>query len=143
MEKNSFDATWMGTLPAQVQAFLGGRNGKGDVYAYDMAYRLIDARYDVTNPQAEVQNPGSQAFAKLVQYTIDGLGNRSQVQTTPPTPPTQVLYSTDVVNQYTTVGGTSRTHDGNGNLSDDGTYLFHGLWSDVYGLGPKEVACEP
>ena len=30
----------------------------------------------------------------------------------------------DVVNQYTTVGGTSRTHDNNGNLTDDGTYLF-------------------
>ena len=29
-----------------------------------------------------------------------------------------------MVNQYTTVGGTSRTHDNNGNLTDDGTYLF-------------------
>ena len=29
-----------------------------------------------------------------------------------------------MLNQYTTVGGTSRTHDNNGNLKDDGTYLF-------------------
>ena len=29
-----------------------------------------------------------------------------------------------MVNQYTQVGGVTRTHDGNGNLSDDGTYLF-------------------
>ena len=29
-----------------------------------------------------------------------------------------------MVNQYTTVGGTARTHDSNGNLSDDGTYLY-------------------
>ena len=28
------------------------------------------------------------------------------------------------MNQYTTVGGTARTHDNNGNLTDDGTYLF-------------------
>ena len=30
----------------------------------------------------------------------------------------------DVVNQYTQVGGVNRTHDSNGNLTDDGTYLF-------------------
>ncbi len=35
-----------------------------------------------------------------------------------------MAYATDVVNQYTTVGGVTRTHDNNGNLSDDGTYLF-------------------
>ena len=35
-----------------------------------------------------------------------------------------MTYAVDVVNQYTTVGGTARTHDGNGNLSDDGTYLY-------------------
>ena len=29
-----------------------------------------------------------------------------------------------MLNQYTTVGGTARTHDSNGNLTDDGTYLF-------------------
>ena len=124
MEKNTFSAAWMATLPAAVQTFLGGRNNKGDVYAYDMAYRLVDARYDVTNPLTEVQNPGTQPFVTNIAYTIDGLGNRSQVATTPPTPPTQVLYANDVVNQYTTVGGTTRTHDNNGNLSDDGTYKF-------------------
>ncbi len=30
----------------------------------------------------------------------------------------------DVVNQYTQVRGVTRTHDNNGNLKDDGTYLF-------------------
>ena len=86
--------------------------------------RLVDARYDVTNPATEVASPGSQAFVKLVQYTIDGLGNRSQVQTTPPTPPSSVTYAVDVVNQYTALGGVSRVHDSNGNLSDDGTQLY-------------------
>ncbi len=55
---------------------------------------------------------------------LDGLGNRSQVLTTPPTPPSTVTYASDVVNQYTQVGGVTRTHDNNGNLKDDGTYLF-------------------
>ncbi len=52
------------------------------------------------------------------------IGNRSQVQTTPPTPPTAVTYATDVVNQYTTIGGVTRGHDNNGNLKDDGTQLY-------------------
>ena len=30
----------------------------------------------------------------------------------------------DVVNQYTTVGGTTQAHDQNGNLTDDGTQLY-------------------
>jgi len=124
MEKNSFDATWIGTLPAAVQTFLSGRNGKGDVYAYDWAYRLTDVRYDVTNPLLEVQNPGSQAFVKNVGYTLDGLGNRSQVLTNPPSPPSSVTYAADVVNQYTTVGGVTRSHDNNGNLKDDGTLVL-------------------
>ena len=89
-----------------------------------MAYRLIDARFDVTNPASEVASPGTQPYAKLLQYTIDGLGNRSQVQTTPPVPATTVTYATDVVNQYTAIGGVSRSHDNNGNLKDDGTHLF-------------------
>ncbi len=124
MEQNTFDATWVGTLPQAVQTFLAARNTKGDVYAYDWAYRLTDVRYDTTNPLQEVQNPGSQAFVKNTQYVMDGLGNRSQVLTSPPTPPSTVTYASDVVNQYTQVGGVTRTHDNNGNLTDDGTYLF-------------------
>ncbi len=61
---------------------------------------------------------------KNVAYTLDGLGNRSQVLTTLPTPPSSVTYAADVVNQYTAVGGVARTHDNNGNLKDDGTYVF-------------------
>ncbi len=123
-EQNTFSTTWIATLPTAVQNFLTPRNGKGDVYAYDKAYRMVDARYDVANPAAEVATPGSQVFAKLVQYTLDGVGNRSQTQTTPPTPATTVTYASDVVNQYTTLGGATRVHDSNGNLTDDATDLF-------------------
>ena len=125
MEKNAYDAAWVSTLPAAAQAMLGARNGKGDVYRYDWASRLADARYDVVNPVTEVANPGSQPYARLVTYALDGLGNRSQVQTTvPPGTPVTVTYATDVVNQYTAVGGVNRAHDANGNVKDDGTLLF-------------------
>ena len=125
MEQNSFNATWLATLPTAVQTFLGARNGKGDVYAYDRAYRMVDARYDVTNPQTEVNSPGSQTYVQLVGYTLDGLGNRSQVQTTLwGGAPATTTYASDVVNQYTAVGGVTRAHDSNGNLTDDGTHQY-------------------
>ena len=125
MEKNTFSAAWIATLPAAAQAFLNGRAGKGDVYAYDKAYRLVDVRHDTNNPATEVASPGTQTYAKLVQFTMDGLGNRSQVTTTaPPGTPGTVTYAVDVVNQYTAVGGVTRAHDNNGNLTDDGTQLY-------------------
>ena len=123
--RTRFNATWMATLPAAVQTFLGGRNGKGDVYAYDMAYRLVDARYDVTNPLTEVQNPGTQPFVTNIAYTIDGLGNRSQVadHAADAADPGDVCYGRGEPVHDASAAST-RTHDNNGNLTDDGTYLF-------------------
>ncbi len=126
MEKNSFNATWIGSLPTGIQPFLNARNGKGDVYAYDMAYRMVDTRYDVTNPATEVGTPGSQTYVTKQVYTLDGLGNRSQTQQTPwGGSATTVAYSFNAMNEYTAIGGTSRTHDSNGNLTDDGTQTYH------------------
>ena len=126
MEKNSFNSTWINSLPTGIQPFLNGRNGKGDVYAYDMAYRMVDTRYDVTNPATEVATPGSQTYVTKQVYTLDGLGNRSQTQQTPwGGSTTTVSYSFNAMNEYTAIGGTSRTHDSNGNLTDDGTQTYH------------------
>ena len=126
MEKNSFNATWINSLPTGIQPFLNARNGKGDVYAYDMAYRMVDTRYDVANPATEVATPGSQTYVTKQIYTLDGLGNRSQTQQTPwGGSTTTVAYSFNAMNEYTAIGGTSRTHDSNGNLTDDGTQTYH------------------
>ena len=126
MEKNSFNSTWINSLPTGIQPFLNARNGKGDVYAYDMAYRMVDTRYDVTNPTTEVATPGSQTYVTKQIYTLDGLGNRSQTQQTPwGGSATTVSYSFNAMNEYTAIGGTSRTHDSNGNLTDDGTQTYH------------------
>ena len=120
------NSTWINSLPTGIQPFLNGRNGKGDVYAYDMAYRMVDTRYDVTNPATEVATPGSQTYVTKQVYTLDGLGNRSQTQQTPwGGSTTTVSYSFNAMNEYTAIGGTSRTHDSNGNLTDDGTQTYH------------------
>jgi len=38
--------------------------------------------------------------------------------------PSTVTYAADVMNQYTTLGGASRVHDNNGNLTDDATNTY-------------------
>ena len=51
--------------------------------------------------------------------------NRTSIVTTPYQQTAMtVSYTTNTLNQYTAVGGTSRTHDANGNLTDDGTLKF-------------------
>ena len=115
----------VGGLPTAIKAVLSARHGKGDVYAYDWAYRMVTATYDVTNPLSEVAVPGSQTYVKKQDFTLDGLGNRSQVQVTPwGGSASTTTYASDVVNQYTTIGTTSRTHDLNGNLTDDGSQKY-------------------
>lgn len=125
MEKHSFDATWVSGLPSAVQSFLNARDTKGDVYGYDWAYRMVTAKYDVTNPASEVATPNSQTYVTQTGYTLDGLGNRSQVGVTPYGGSTSTTtYASDVVNQYTSIASVSRTHDDNGNLTDDGNQEY-------------------
>ncbi|SHI70367.1 RHS repeat-associated core domain-containing protein [Rubritalea squalenifaciens DSM 18772] len=54
-------------------------------------------------------------------YAFDGIGNR----TTATENTTTVNYTANSKNQYSSVGGTSRTHDADGNLTNDGkTYVY-------------------
>ena len=78
--------------------------GRTDRVAYDSAYRISRAAY------------GQEAGPDLdVLYRLDGVGNRHEVQSS-----VAAVYSVNSLNQYTSVDGTSRTHDANGNLTDDG-----------------------
>ncbi len=144
MEKNSFNSTWINALPSGIQPFLNGRNGKGDVYAYDMAYRMVDTRYDVTSPAAEVATPGSQTYVTKQIYTLDGLGNRSQTQQTPwGGSSSTTTYTFNAMNEYTAIGSTSRTHDSNGSLTNDGTQTYHYDYQnrliEVRAVGPSTL----
>ena len=54
-------------------------------------------------------------------YAFDGIGNRTSATENT----TTVNYTANSKNQYSTVGGTSRTHDADGNLTNDGkTYVY-------------------
>jgi RHS repeat-associated protein len=86
---------------------------------------MVTAKYDVTSPASEVATPNSQTYVTMTAYTLDGLGNRSQVGVTPYGGSTSTTtYASDVVNQYTSIASVSRTHDLNGNLTDDGNQEY-------------------
>jgi len=75
------------------------------MYYYDVLYQLITVDYNDGN---------------LTDYFYDVLGSRTEVNDGAST-----SYLRNSLNQYTSVGGTSYSYDNNGNLTDDGTYLYY------------------
>jgi RHS repeat-associated protein len=56
---------------------------------------------------------------------MDDVSNRTSLVETPRVgTPTTTSYTSGSQNQYSAIGGTSRTHDANRNLIDDGTYEY-------------------
>jgi RHS repeat-associated protein len=98
--------------------------GTGDNYDLDSIYRSVNVKAGVADPVAEYQNPGSQAVASTTGVTYDAAQSRSQVIVTAGGTPTTTNYTTDALNFYTAVGGTTHVRDANGNLKDDGTNLY-------------------
>ncbi len=99
----------------------GSSGSAGDAFEYDKARRLTVAWMGSSTPSS----PSGNTYTKKIQYNMDDDGNRTSVVTTLyGVSPTTVSYTDNNLNQYTAVGGVSRSHDGNGNVSDDGTYTY-------------------
>ena len=99
----------------------GSSGSTGDAFEYDKARRLTVAWMGSTTPSS----PSGVAYVQKIEYNMDDDGNRTSVVTTPyGSSATTVSYADNNLNQYTAVGGGSRSHDGNGNVTDDGIYLF-------------------
>jgi hypothetical protein len=99
----------------------GTSGSAGDAFEYDKARRLTKAWMGSSTPSS----PSGNTYVKTIQYNMDDDGNRTSVVTTPyGVSPTTESYTTNTLSQYTAVGGASPTYDGNGNLTDNGTYKF-------------------
>ncbi|MBI4470495.1 MAG: RHS repeat protein [Acidobacteria bacterium] len=95
--------------------------GRGDVFGYDSAYRVIDYKREVMNPRAEANQPGTGGpVSARTQYRIDGANNWRSVDFG------QMMgtFVPNVMNEYDMVGGMRQAHDENGNLLDDGQRRF-------------------
>jgi RHS repeat-associated protein len=100
-------------------------SGKGHNYTYDKAYRLTKTLQHTADPSAEYASPGSQTYDTKIEYNLTDDSDRSSVVTTPyGLSGTTVSYTSSSTHAYTVVGGTNRTYDNNGNLTDDGTFTY-------------------
>jgi len=99
----------------------GSSGSAGDAFEYDKARRLTVAWMGSSTPSS----PSGNTYVRKIEYGMDDDGNRTTVTVTPyGSSPTSTSYTDNNLNQYTAVGGVSRSHDGNGNVSDDGTYTY-------------------
>jgi len=99
----------------------GGSGSSGDAFEYDKLRRLTKAWMGSDKPES----PSGEDYVETIEYNYDDDGNRSSVVTTPfGQSASTESYTTNNLNQYTAVGGTSRSHDDNGNLIDDGVRKF-------------------
>jgi YD repeat-containing protein len=74
----------------------------------------------------DVTNPGANSYTQKIDYAYDDDGNRTSVVVTPyGVGATTTNYSTNSLNEYTSVGGVGQSHDANGNLTGNGTLTFH------------------
>ena len=99
----------------------GAVGSAGDAFLYDKLRRLTNAYMGSTVPTAPTTNP----YVTKIDYNYDDDGNRTSVVFTVwGLPAATTAYTTNTLNQYPVVGGTNRTHDASGNLTNDGTSKF-------------------
>ncbi len=102
--------------------------GLGDAFAYDKLRRLTTAWMGSSN----VANPGASTYVKKLTFNMDDDANRTSVVDLPyGGSSTTTNYTTNNLNSYTNVGGTTRGNDANGNLTDNGTHLFSYNYKNV------------
>lgn len=90
----------------------GHEAGKGSVWRYDSASRLVDEKRDVTNAIAEANAPGSGgAIGSTVHFTLDGASNLTDIVENG----TVFHNVVNDLNQYTTFKNRAQSHDANGN----------------------------
>jgi RHS repeat-associated protein len=96
---------------------------KGDAFVYDSIYRLTGVKYGVPNTDLNPSTPWANyaTYDNKEDFTLDGANNwvnRTYNGST-------TSYTSNILNQYTQINSTTLTYDYNGNLKDDGTYLYY------------------
>lgn len=100
----------------------GRREALLDSYQHDATHQLTGVDYAA--PTTGIVPPGATAFvgapASRARYAYDAVGNRLSVDENGAV----TRYAVNSLNQYTQVGAFTPAHDGNGNLSAMGRWLY-------------------
>jgi RHS repeat-associated protein len=101
------------------------QSGKGWVYGYDKANRLVTALDQCDDPAAEVATPSSEAYVQSLAYNMDDVFNLTSYVVTPYGGSASTTnFTVNAMNEYTAVGGVTHLYHDNGSLKDDGTYTY-------------------
>ncbi len=94
-------------------------NGLADLYGYDSAYRLTTVHFDQNGNGGTLRNKNDSVFS------YDGVGNRVvKTDNLRSGESNQQRFETSPLNQYTSIQSQARSHDGNGNLVQDGRNAY-------------------
>ena len=117
-----FDYTYNGLGLETTEATVDGTW----TYSYDADGQLIHAIFASTNSSIPNQD---------LAYSYDAMGNRITTVINGVT----TAYTTNDMNEYTSVGGVKYTYDADGNLTFDGvnTYSYNSLNQLVSMVGPQ------
>ena len=123
---------------------VGPGEGVTQAYAYDYAYRLLDAYYRVPDSVVDTQanntltNPAQYwnvTDLPHMNYALDDAGNRTKTTYSDMIVGTiETGYQPNQLNQYIKVGDETQVHDGDGNLTDDGSKQ---MWFDYANRDPN------
>ena len=98
----------------------------GMAYAYDALNRLTGTAWDpapaATAPTAGPLVTFGHTYNKVNQRTGQTVDDSTWLSY--PASPATTAYTANTLNQYTAVGATTPTYNGNGNLTSDGTYTL-------------------
>jgi RHS repeat-associated protein len=101
------------------------QGGRGWVYSYDRANRLVTALDECDDPAAEVATPSSEAYVQSLAYNMDDVFNLTSYVVTPYGGSASTTnFTVNAMNEYTAVGGVTHLYHDNGSLNDDGTYTY-------------------
>ena len=104
----------------------GSTTTYGMAYAYDALNRLTGTIWDpvpaATAPTAGPLVTFGHTYNKVNQRTGQTVDDSTWLSY--PASPATTAYTANTLNQYTAVGATTPTYDGNGNLTSDGTYTL-------------------
>jgi len=102
-------------------------DGVGDAYKYRGTGEMVGVKYGVNGLAPALEYDDYLLFDRRVEFTLDPEGNRMIVDEDGLQEFYNYsggVYTPDPRNRYYLVDSTSRSHDANGNLTNDGTLIF-------------------
>jgi RHS repeat-associated protein len=100
-------------------------SANGEMYPYDSLGRMTDYRRGRLNAAGDAVTAPSEGVMQRQTWQLDGAGNWAETSRSAAEATERELREHSPIHAVTKVGAATLTYDANGNLTDDGTRLYH------------------